>query len=122
MRHPEILLCIALGACVPKLQAQAPQTIYSYAVGNWRDGPVVEISPLFQTTEAFTTPQLVAQVRKQWPQAFTDTTDIDVLRFVTREEGQESRTTLKAKYGLRRLPVNMINDPPSITAPADTAR
>ncbi len=88
--------------------ASAQNTIYSYAIGNWRNGPTVEISPLFETTEMFTTPQLIAWVRHQWPESFTDTTDIDVQRFATTEEGSESRTILKAKYGRRNLPVHMI--------------
>lgn len=86
--------------------ARAQNTIYGYAIGNWRNGPVVEISPLFETTELYTTPQLIAWVRGQWPASFTDTTDIDVQRFATVEEGAESRTSLKAKYGLRKLQVH----------------
>jgi hypothetical protein len=88
--------------------ATAQNTIYSYAIGNWRNGPVVEISPLFETTEMFTTPQLISWVRQQWPKAFTDTTDIDVQRFATTEEGTESRTTLMRKYGVRKLQVHAI--------------
>jgi hypothetical protein len=87
--------------------AQAPNVIYSYAVGDWRDGPVVTISPLFETTEAFTTPQLIARVKKEYP-AFANITDIDIQRFATMEEGELSRTTLKAKYGVRKLQVNML--------------
>ncbi|HRN36851.1 MAG TPA: hypothetical protein PLV70_10030 [Flavobacteriales bacterium] len=88
------------------LAARAQNTIYGYAIGNWRNGPVVEISPLFETTEMYTTPHLIAWVRQQWPASFTDTTDIDVQRFATVEEGAGSRTSLKAKYGLRRLQVH----------------
>lgn len=88
--------------------ASAQNTIYSYAIGNWRNGPVVEISPLFETTEMYTTPQLIRWVRGQWPQSFTDTTDIDVLRFATTEEGHLSRTELARKYATRKLPVNLI--------------
>lgn len=96
-------ICLAFSSL-----ASAQNTIYSYAIGNWRNGPTVEISPLFETTEMFTTPQLIAWVRHEWPESFNDTTDIDVQRFATTEEGSESRTILKAKYGRRNLPVNMI--------------
>ncbi|MEO8732912.1 MAG: hypothetical protein ABI373_01140, partial [Flavobacteriales bacterium] len=102
--------------------AFAQKAIYSYAIGNWRNGPTVEISPLFETTERFTTPQLIAWVRKEWPESFTDTTDIDVQRFVTIEEGHESRTTLKAKYGRRNLPVNMFEADPMPQTPEEPVK
>ena len=100
----------------------AQNTIYSYAIGNWRTGPTVEISPLFETTEMFTTPQLIAWVRHEWPESFTDTTDIDVQRFATIEEGSESRTILKAKYGVRKLPVHMFEQDPMPRTPAAPAK
>jgi hypothetical protein len=109
MTRSPLVLCFILLANI--LFAQAPNTIYSYAVGNWRNGPVVTISPLFETTEAFTTPQLIARVKKDYP-AFANITDIDVQRFATVEEGQLSRTTLKAKYGVRKLEVNMLEQTP----------
>lgn len=96
-------VCLAVSSV-----ASAQNAIYSYAIGNWRNGPTVEISPLFETTEMFTTPQLIAWVREQWPKEFTDTTDIDVQRFATKEEGIESRTTLMRKYGMRKLEVHSI--------------
>lgn len=110
MRPPHFLLAAAFLAC--STAAFAQKTIYSYAIGNWRNGPTVEISPLFETTEMFTTPQLIAWVRKEWPESFTDTTDMDVQRFVTIEEGHDSRTTLKAKYGMRKLTVHMFEVDP----------
>lgn len=106
----------------PALHAQAPNTIYAYAIGDWRDGPVVTISPLFETTEAYTTPQLIARVKKDYPD-FATITDIDVQRFVTVEEGELSRTTLKAKYGVRNLEVRMlehaapVKEPPAPSTP-----
>lgn len=106
MGMTNLLLAAACLACSSLASAQ--NTIYSYAIGNWRNGPTVEISPLFQTTEMFTTPQLIAWVRHEWPESFADTTDIDVQRFATVEEGSESRTILKAKYGRRNLPVHML--------------
>ncbi|MBK9419708.1 MAG: hypothetical protein IPN44_01485 [Flavobacteriales bacterium] len=106
------MLTLALVACISSMHAQ--NIIYSYAIGNWRNGPTVMISPLFETTEQFTTLQLIARVRKDWPQAFTDTTDIDVQRFATKEEGELSRVTLKGKYGVRKLPVDMLGSDPSV--------
>ena len=99
------------------LLAQAPNKIWSYAIGDWRNGPVVTISPLFETTEAFTTPQLIARVRKEYA-AFAHITDIDIQCFATPEEGELSRTTLKGKYEMRKLTVNMLEAEP---APAETA-
>lgn len=109
------LSILAAVLCVSAASAQ--NTIYSYAIGNWRNGPVVQISPLFETTEMFTTPQLIKWVRGQWPVQFTDTTDIDVQRFATTEEGLLSRSTLKAKYGVRKLPVNMMEAEPMPKTP-----
>jgi len=88
----------------------APKTIYSYAIGNWRNGPVVVISPLFETTEQASTPQLIDRVRKDYPE-FKGITDIDVQRFATTEEGHESRTTLRSKYLMRKLEVLMVEPP-----------
>ena len=87
--------------------AAAQNTIYSYAVANWKDGPVVYISPLIETTEAFTTPQLLAQYKEAHPE-IREAKDIDVLRFATQEEGEESRQVLKRKYGVRKLEVVML--------------
>lgn len=111
------LILLSLMLLAGHVQAQPPGVIYSYAVGNWRDGPVVEISPLFETTEQFTTNQLIALVKQKWPQAFTDSTDIDIQRFATESEGEDSRVVLKAKYDQRKLPVNMMPAEP-LKAPA----
>ena len=105
------IFTLALVACIGTVHAQ--NVIYGYAIGNWRNGPIVMISPLFETTEQFTTPQLIARVRTDWPQAFNDTTDIDIQRFATKEEGELSRVTLKGKYGVRKLPVDMLGSDPS---------
>lgn len=88
----------------------AQKAIWSHAIGNWRNGPIVYITPLIATTEAFTTPKLIAQYKEQFPE-LKEATDIDVLRFATPEEGNESRTTLKAKYGMRKLEVKMLELP-----------
>lgn len=89
------------------LFTSAQNIIWSHAIGNWRNGPIVYITPLIETTEAFTTPQLIERYKKEFPE-LKDVKDIDVLRFGTPEEGEESRRTLKAKYGLRKLEVEML--------------
>ncbi|MBL7950460.1 MAG: hypothetical protein JNM62_01965 [Flavobacteriales bacterium] len=88
----------------------AQNRIWSHAIGNWRNGPVVYITPLIETTEAFTTPQLITRYKAEFPE-LKDVTDLDVLRFATPEEGDQSRTTLKAKYGIRKLEVVMLEIP-----------
>lgn len=103
-------ILIAFTVLASAIFAQVPNKIYAYAIGDWRDGPVVTISPLFETTEAFTTPQLIARVKKDYVE-FANIMDIDVQRFVTVEEGELSRITLKAKYGVRKLEVNMVEAP-----------
>ena len=120
MRTLHFLLSAAFLTCSTAVSAQ--NTIYSYAIGNWRTGPTVEISPLFETAEMFTTPQLIAWVRHEWPESFTDTTDIDVQRFATIEEGSESRSILKAKYGVRKLPVHIFEKDPMPRTPAAPAK
>ena len=108
MRLTNFLLTCGLLLGTLATQGQdAPKTIYSYAVGNWRNGPTVVISPLFETTEQASTPQLIARVKKDHL-SFQDITDIDVLRFATAEEGNDSRTTLSAKYHMRTLEVLML--------------
>ncbi len=112
MHHPGTMRTALLAFCtallLPCSPAKAQHTIYGFAIGNWRNGPVVEVSPLFATTELYTTPQLLQWARQQWPASFTDSTDMDVLRFATPEEGAENRATLIGKYGLRRLEVHLI--------------
>lgn len=102
-----LLLPFAFALLANALLAQPPNKIWSYAIGDWRDGPVVTISPLFETTEAFTTPMLIKRVKHDYA-AFSTIMDIDVMRFATVEEGELSRTTLKGKYEARKLKVNML--------------
>ena len=47
--------------------------------------------------------------------------DAEVLHELAREEGDDSRRTLQAKYGMRKLLVVMLEKPkdPAITVPAD---
>lgn len=108
MKAKHLVLLLALSLAGPAAFAQ--NTIYGYAVGNWRNGPVVEFSPLFETSEMFTTPQLTQWVRKQWPASFTDTTDMSIQRFASPEEGYQNRNTLKAKYGMRKLEVHLLEE------------
>lgn len=102
-----LLLCSGLSAF-------AQNTIYSHAIGNWRNGPVVYITPLIETTEAATKPQLREQLRAQFPELKDiPDTDLDVLLFGTKEEGAESRTTLQRKYAYRKLDVVMLEAAPA---------
>ena len=118
MRTLPCILVLAL-ASLFAAPATAQNTIYGYAIGNWRNGPTVEFSPLFETTERFTPAQLIEWVREQWPGSFTDTTEIDVLLFGDIEGGELDRRTLKAKYGMRNLPVHLIGaEAMPSTAPA----
>lgn len=105
---------ITLIVLVGTLSLHAQNTIYSHAIGNWRNGPVVYISPLIETTEAETKPQLAQLFRREFPE-LRDLKDLDVLLFGTKEEGEESRRVLEMKYGLRRLKVVMLEVP----APAE---
>ena len=105
MKHLLALLLLCLSHSV-----SAQNTIWSHAIGNWRNGPVVYITPLIETTEAFTTPQLIQRYKKEYP-ILEKVTDLDVLRFGTPEEGDQSRLTLKAKYGIRKLEVVMLETP-----------
>lgn len=95
-----VLLTVGLNAF-----AQSP--IWSHAIGNWRNGPVVYITPLIETTTQFTTPMLLERYKAEFPE-LKDVEDIDILRFGTPEEGDESRLTLQAKYGVRKLEVVML--------------
>ena len=98
---------LTLALLIGALAAHAQKVIWSHAIGNWRKGPIVYITPLIETTEAFTTPKLIEQYKAQFPE-LKEATDIDVLRFATPEEGNDSRNTLKAKYGVRKLEVKML--------------
>ncbi|MBL7983072.1 MAG: hypothetical protein JNL52_14830 [Flavobacteriales bacterium] len=109
------LVAIGLAAC-------AQNTIYSHAIGNWRNGPVVYITPLIEASEAMTKAQLLERFRAEYPELKNiPASDLDVLLFGTREEGDDSRRTLQSKYGVRKLQVVMLEKPkdPAITVPAD---
>ena len=98
------------GLFIGSLSASAQNVIWSHAIGNWRNGPTVYITPLIETSEAVTTAQLIAQYKAEYPE-LKGVTDLDVLRFGTKEEGEESRRSLNAKYGIRKLPVVMLEHP-----------
>jgi hypothetical protein len=98
------------GLFISSLSASAQNVIWSHAIGNWRNGPTVYITPLIETSEAFTTAQLIARYKAEYPE-LKNVTDLDVLRFGSTEEGEESRRTLKAKYGMRKLEVVMLEKP-----------
>lgn len=106
----------ALVFALVSFAAIAQNKIWSHAIGNWRNGPVVYISPLIETTEAETKPQLALWFRREFPE-LKDVKDLDVLLFGTKEEGDESRRVLELKYGLRKLEVVMLEVPAPAEAP-----
>ncbi|MBV6405219.1 MAG: hypothetical protein IT228_09380 [Flavobacteriales bacterium] len=108
------LLLLAALLAAPLLPAQ--NAIQAMAIGNWRNGPVVYLTPVFATTEAATTAQLIDRVKREHP-AMAAAADIQVMRFATVEEGEAHRASLKAKYGVRKLEVVLL-DPPAPEAPA----
>ncbi len=106
---------IAVVALLAGAGVHAQKAIWSHAVGIWRDGPVVYITPLIGTTEAVRTTELLQRYREEFKE-LREVRDLEVLRFATPEEGNDSRTALKAKYAVRKLEVVML------AASADTAR
>lgn len=105
---------LTLALLIGTFAASAQKTIWSHAIGNWRNGPIVYITALIETTEAETTPYLLEVYKRDFfPK---DVKDIDILRFATQEEGEESIRTLTAKYGLRKLEVEFL-DIPAIDGP-----
>ncbi|HRH37883.1 MAG TPA: hypothetical protein PK760_06030 [Flavobacteriales bacterium] len=112
---------ITLLALVGTFALHAQNVIYSHAIGNWRNGPTVYITPLVQTTEAVTKPKLKEQFRAQYAELKDiPDTDFDVLLFGTKEEGDESRRVLQAKYGIRKLPVVMLKEAAEKSVPEGT--
>lgn len=101
--------CLLLLASI-SLTTTAQKTIWSHAIGNWRNGPVVYISPVIETSEAVTTAKLTEQYKEQFKE-LREAADLDVLHFATPEEAEESRRVLRAKYGMRKLEVVMLEPP-----------
>ena len=100
---------LTLGLLFTTFAANAQKQIWSHAIGNWRNGPVVYITELIEVTEADTDPVLLKIYKRDF--FAEDVKDIDILRFGTREEGEESIRTLKAKYGMRKLEVEILEIP-----------
>lgn len=115
MRTPLLLLFLAFAVI-----ARSQNVIWAVATGDWRNGPVVVISPLFETTEAARDPELIGYVKEHYKE-FAAITDITLQRFGTIEEGLEARKTLASKYGARKLPVDLMEQPPLSGEPAPAA-
>lgn len=107
MRH---LLSIALLLC--GLSAFAQNTIHSLAIGNWRSGSPVYLTPVIETTEAMSKVKLAAQFRAQYAE-LKDIADgnLDVLLFGTKDEADEKRASLHRSYSHRKLEVVLLEPP-----------
>ncbi len=112
MRYLILSFIMCLAASV-----HAQNTIWSHAIGNWRNGPVVYISPVIETTEAVRTPELIERYKADHKE-LREAADMDVLRFATQEEAEESRQILKKKYGLRKLEVVLL-EPRTVPSQSD---
>ncbi len=88
--------------------ASAQNTIYSYAIANWKNGPIVYMTPVIETTEAVRTSELLDRFKKEYPE-FREAADVDLLRFATLEEAGLDRETLRRKYGMRKLEVVLLD-------------
>lgn len=86
------------------LLAQKP--IYAYAIGNWRNGPTVQMTEVFETSEQFTTEQIMARVKAEYV-AFKDISDTDLLLFTDRPTASDNQKVLIHKYGQRKLAVRV---------------
>jgi hypothetical protein len=84
------------------LLAQKP--LYAYAIGNWRNGPTVQMTEVFETSERFTTEQIMARVKEEYV-GFTEVTDHDLLLFTDSAEALSNQHVLVHKYAQRRLGV-----------------
>lgn len=115
MKHLLLATLLLIG-----MAATAQNTIYSHAIGNWRNGPTVYITPVIETTEKVGSAGVRAQVKEQYKELRDiPAHDLDVLLFGTQEEAELSRRTLQAKYALRKLPVVLLPAAPANTpAPA----
>ncbi|MEZ4755832.1 MAG: hypothetical protein R2817_03270 [Flavobacteriales bacterium] len=110
MKHFLLAVLLLIGTATA-----AQNTIYSHAIGNWRNGPSVYITPVIETTEKVGSAGVRAQVKEQYPELRDiPAHDLDVLLFGTQEEAELSRRTLQAKYTMRKLPVVLL---PTATAP-----
>jgi hypothetical protein len=113
MKHLLIATLLLCG-----FSAAAQSTIYSHAIGNWRNGPTVYITPVIETTEKVGSAGVRALVKEQYPELRDiPVHDLDVLLFGTQEEAELSRRTLQTKYTLRKLPIVMLPAAPDNTPP-----
>mgnify|MGYP003383339779 CR=1 FL=1 len=104
------LLSFALLLC--GLQALAQNTIYSLAIGNWRSGSPVCITPVIETSEAMSKMKLAAQFREQYAELKDIADDnLDVLLFGTKDEADEKRASLQRSYTHRKLDVVLLDAP-----------
>ncbi|MEO8067889.1 MAG: hypothetical protein ABI599_09375 [Flavobacteriales bacterium] len=92
----------------------AQKTIYAYAIGNWRNGPTVQMTEVFETTEQFTPEQITARVKAEYV-AFKEIPDTDVQFFTERSTAQENQKVLIGKYAMRKLPVLVTTTDGSVT-------
>lgn len=113
MKHLLLAVLLLIGTATA-----AQNTIYSHAIGNWRNGPTVYITPVIETTEKIGSTGVRAQVKEQYPELRDiPAHDLDVLLFGTQEEAELSRRTLQAKYTMRKLPVVLLR-PATAPTPA----
>ena len=96
------------------LSSAARNTTYTQAIGNWRNGPVVYITPLWELPEQKTDEQLKEMFRAAYIE-FMDIQDdgIKVLRFETKQRGNRSVISSEREYGYGKHKVVRIPDPQS---------
>lgn len=112
MKFVSLILFLSLAAI-----GSAQNTIYSYAIANWKNGPVVHMTPVIETTEAVTTSELLAHFKGTYPE-FREAADVDLLRFATIEEATSDRETLRRKYGMRKMEVVFLDPVKGPTVPS----
>jgi len=126
MKNMKYLLTPLLLLASQALPAQKP--IYAYAIGNWRNGPTVQMTEVFETTEQFTTEQIMARVKAEYI-AFKDIADTDVQFFTERSTALDNQKVLIQKYAMRKLPVlvtstdgSVVDQWPPVPAPEPQQR
>lgn len=86
--------------------ALAQKPIYAYAIGNWRNGPTVQMTDVFVTSERFTTEQIMERVIKEY-EGFKHVADHDLLLFTDSAEAINNQRVLVHKYAQRKLGVQV---------------
>lgn len=84
----------------------AQKPIYAYAIGNWRNGPTVQMTDVFVTSERFTTEQIMERVMKEY-ERFKHVADHDLLLFTDSAEAINNQRVLVHKYAQRKLGVQV---------------